>query len=110
MHYCVSKAKFKRFGDVMFSNPFLVLCLLCNPVFGSATRFEKDSSSVGEVLLRVFGGPFSATNVSSMCLEHSEMFLQALSNFTPWAINSKFLFFCFSAYEQNNFKASEPEM
>jgi hypothetical protein len=81
--------KFKRFSEIELSKLFLLLCLLRNPTFGSAEIFGNDSSSVGEVLLRVMGGPFTA--VSSICREHSQMYLQALSNFTPWAINSKCL-------------------
>lgn len=93
---CSFKTKFKRFSEILLSNPFLILCLLYNPVFGSATRFRNDSSNVGDVLLKVFGGPFavvsSQNEVSSTCQEHSKLYLKALANMTPWAINSKLLF------------------
>lgn len=93
---CFFKTKFKRFSEILLSNPFLILCLLYNPVFGSVTRFQKDSTNVGDVLLNVLGGPFavvsSQNDVSSTCQEHSKLYLQALANMTPWAINSKLLF------------------
>jgi hypothetical protein len=86
------KPKFERFAKTAVWHNVLLLCLLWNQVPGYATRIEKDSSGVGEILLKVFGEPFAATNMSLLCRQHSEMYLQALSNFTPWAINSKFLF------------------
>jgi hypothetical protein len=96
MFSCSFKIKFKRFSEILISNQFLILCLLCNPGYGSATRSQNNSSNVGDVLLNVFGGPFavlsSQNEVSSTCQEHSKLYLQALANMTPWAINSKLLF------------------
>jgi hypothetical protein len=96
MRSCYFKTKFKRFSEMLLSNPFLILCLLYNPAFSSATRLQKDSSDVGDGLLKVFGGPFavmsSQNEVTSVCQEHSKLYLQALANMTPWAINSKLLF------------------
>ncbi|XP_023719923.1 nose resistant to fluoxetine protein 6 isoform X5 [Cryptotermes secundus] len=91
MFSCFFKMKFKRFSEILLPNPFLILCLLYNPVFGSATRYQKNSSNVGDILLNIFGGPFAVVSsqdeASSACQEHSKLYLQALANMTPWAIN-----------------------
>lgn len=96
MFSCFFKTKFKRFSEILLPYLFLILCQLYNPVFSSATRYQKNSSNVGDVLLNIFGGPFavvsSQNEVSSACQEHSKLYLQALANMTPWAINSKLLF------------------
>lgn len=90
--------EFKPFSEAFLWNAFLILCSLYTEIFCSASTFQKDPSNVGDVLLKVFGGPFavvsSQNEVSSVCQEHSELYLQALANMTPWAINSKLICFC----------------
>jgi hypothetical protein len=90
--------EFKPFREALLWNVFLILCPLYNQMFASAATSRKDFSNVGDVLLKVFGGPFavvsSQNEVSSVCQEHGELYLQALASLTPWAINSKLHFFC----------------
>lgn len=86
---------FERCGETRLWTAFFILCLLYTLTLGSVATLQEESSRVGDVLLEVFGRPFAVVfpqdEVSSLCQEHSKLYLLALANMTPWAINSKLI-------------------
>lgn len=44
------------------------------------------------VLANIFSQPFAPrTNASFECIHDSEIYLQALANYTPWALQSEYI-------------------
>ncbi|PSN55337.1 hypothetical protein C0J52_01839 [Blattella germanica] len=64
---------------------FLLFYLSCVPVMGSISRFEEEANVFSNALLNMLGSS-KQYDVSPLCRTHIEDYLQALTNYTPWAV------------------------